>query len=704
MTTSAQGKLLYPEGLLKWAGHSDGGVRLPFFEGLGRPAGKQFITPLVSRMDQWANDIAAGQPSPRIIFLVGGPGNGKTDTVESAVHSLDSAFQLHGALIEAVRDKYTSTDGGIPPRRVNVHLSELGVTSQYKSLSIVQDATETDPQVGMSCEQLLISDLNNARSDETNIYLCCVNRGILAQALRLIPLNGSGDQGILALISEAITHKHQPVSCWPLKGDPAIAAWPMDADSLVKPTYLTMGRIVDQILDEALLESNWKPSCDLGSMCPFCQNRKVLANKTARNSLVDLLYFFELRSGQRWTFRDLFSLFSYLLVGDPKELEIKGKSHPPCTWSAIMFATYKDHSKPKSDQMIALTQLVTRLYHHRLFPIWPSFSKGNIREAKSVLKEGFINGDELDGLSGFLTFFMQKKKADTRISGDVVDRVRSELSQMLDPALAEGDLTLMETSGTTVEIRTIEDLFSVSIQEGKAKVRHQIQSLESRLLDELQEIDLALDTENFPNVKSRDVYLLKGLIRQFAVRLTKRSLGTKYAVCQKMKNLKSYAEAMHNEAALRQILKSMSRLLHDNKNNFQAHLATTFGQPVAERSRDISLLVRKKVNIRPVAIAVGADDTPPQPIPYVKIESHYLGLTFDLFDSLVSVAEGLHPASLPTDTYALLDRVKSLVAGEVVRDQSVIDDDPILILGNGNLHAEYREGRFFIEKANNDEY
>lgn len=699
MINNAKDKLLYPEGLYKWAGHSDGGVRLPFFEGLGRPAGKQFITPLVNKIDLWAKNISKGQPAPRIIFLVGGPGNGKTDTVESAVHSLDSAFQLNGALVEAVRAKYRSVDAGIPPRRVDVQFSQVGVISNFRSLSIVQDATETDPQIDMSCEQLLLRDLQEARLDESNIYLCCVNRGILAQALRLTEVGNQLEQHILASVSEAITNKPQPTSCWPLTDDPTIAAWPMDADSLVKPITGEGERIVDQILDEALSEANWNPTCDLGSMCPYCQNRKALANKTARNSLIELLYFYELRSGQRWTFRDLFSLFSYLLIGDPKELEIKGKYQPPCQWSEIMYSTFKDDSKPKSDRMNALAILASRLYHHRLFTIWPSFTKGSVRSAKTVLKEGDINKYELDGLLGFLNFFAQKKKADTRVSGDVIDRVRFELSPMLDPAFAEGDLILLEASGNPIQVRAIEDLFSVSILEGKAKVRHQLQSLELTLLDELQAIDLALDTENFPNARSREVYLLKGLIRQYAVRLTKRSVGTKFAVCQKLKNLKWYADAIHNDAALRRVLKGMSDLLHDGQHNFQAHLATTFGQPIAERSRDIALLVRKKVSIRPVAVVLGADNTPPQPIPYVKIESHYLGLTFDLFDSLVRVSEGLHPASLPTDTYVLLDRVKSLVAGEVVRDPSVIDDDPVLNLGSGSLSAEYREGRFFIEKV-----
>tara|TARA_B100002003_G_C13968697_1_gene468926 strand:- start:202 stop:729 length:528 start_codon:yes stop_codon:yes gene_type:complete len=175
-------------------------------------------------------------------------------------------------------------------------------------------------------------------------------------------------------------------------------------------------------------------------------------------------------------------------------------------------------------------------------------------------------------------------------------------------------------------------------------------------------------------------------------------------VFRKLDSLRKYAEAIHDDAALGRVLKNMSKLLHDERNNFRAHLATTFGQPVAERTRDISLLVQKKVNIRPVAVSIAAENSPPQPLPYVKIESHYLGLTFDLFDSLLSVANGLHPASLPADTYALLDRVKSLVAGEVVRDPGVIEDDPVLLFGGGYLSAEYREGRFFVEKAEKNGY
>ena len=275
-------------------------------------------------MDEWANSIAQYQATPRIVFLVGGPGNGKTDAVESAVNSLDQAFRLNGALVEAAREKYHASENSIPPRKVDIDLTVFGASSKYNSLSIVQDATETDPQVAISCEQLLLSDLHTSVNDDASIYLCCVNRGILAQAARLEDQDKQDELRLLAAISDAVTSKPVPVSCWPLSKNSDVAAWPMDAESLVKPTENSVERIANQILDEVLLESNWKEPCELDSMCPYCQNRKALSNQRARNSFTELLYFYELRSGQRWTFRDLFSLISYILIGDPKELEIKG--------------------------------------------------------------------------------------------------------------------------------------------------------------------------------------------------------------------------------------------------------------------------------------------------------------------------------------------------------------------------------------------
>src|SRR5258705_11479463 len=84
---------LFPAGLLGWSGHRTGGVRRLFYAASGRPTGVVVDTPLLMRLKKWA--MALGQNNentPRIVLLVGGPGNGKTEAVEFTIQQLDSAF------------------------------------------------------------------------------------------------------------------------------------------------------------------------------------------------------------------------------------------------------------------------------------------------------------------------------------------------------------------------------------------------------------------------------------------------------------------------------------------------------------------------------------------------------------------------------------------------------------------------------------
>jgi hypothetical protein len=67
--------------LLSWHGHASGGVHVPF-QARSNPIGQVIATPLVRRLRDLARGIAASAEFlPRWIFLVGGPGNGKSETV-----------------------------------------------------------------------------------------------------------------------------------------------------------------------------------------------------------------------------------------------------------------------------------------------------------------------------------------------------------------------------------------------------------------------------------------------------------------------------------------------------------------------------------------------------------------------------------------------------------------------------------------------
>src|ERR1035437_3668392 len=83
----------YPEGLLDWAGHRAGGVRKLFYAKSGRPSDGVIKTGLLQRLEDWSKLREDSDPcQPGVLLLVGGPGNGKTEAVEFAIHCIDGAI------------------------------------------------------------------------------------------------------------------------------------------------------------------------------------------------------------------------------------------------------------------------------------------------------------------------------------------------------------------------------------------------------------------------------------------------------------------------------------------------------------------------------------------------------------------------------------------------------------------------------------
>src|SRR5688572_26230710 len=99
--------------LITWHGHESGGVRLPFSSSGGNPlktpAGDRLEIPTAigTRLRELAGSLAEKKKAPRAVFLVGGPGNGKSEAVETFVAELDMQLQLKGALLTAAAKKFT---------------------------------------------------------------------------------------------------------------------------------------------------------------------------------------------------------------------------------------------------------------------------------------------------------------------------------------------------------------------------------------------------------------------------------------------------------------------------------------------------------------------------------------------------------------------------------------------------------------------
>jgi hypothetical protein len=689
---------LFPEGLIRWSGYRDGGVRRPFHQNSGRPTGGQIDTPLVLKLRDWANKLVDKGDVPRAILLVGGPGNGKTDAVEGCIESLDAALGAQGSLVERFESQYQVADGELPPRKVVVNTSDLAGTSKLRAhsvVSLVQDATEGDPAEGKSAEELLLADLIDLVDEyRSGIFLCCVNRGILAKVVSLAHENPAykDSLSLLNAITEAVTSGPEAPKCWPLEKFRHIAVWPMDVESLVETTSDDNQTVAHQIFTIALDETKWKDPCDLGSRCPFCQNRKLLSRKGALDSLVRLLHYYELASGKRWTFRDLFSLVPYLLVGDYSELEFKGKRLTPCEWAAEQVRLSRE-TRESVDGDRAPYLLMTRLYFHRMFPTWPSFERGDHRTAKHELFREKYTDKGLQFVKGFFRFAARSNELEAKASGDVPDRVRSSLGPALDPALATGNDVLIARDDSKLTVTDIEEFFSLSIRDGLSIVGSQIETLERDVLSRLAEADESLSEDKFPRNRTRQARLLQMTLRQFSTRLVKRSLGSRRGVCKDLTTFQEYVNATHDAQGLSKVRRELRKLLHDSNNRFRAGLATTFGQPVAERSRDVALLLPKMISVGLIDREIGTD-RPIDSLPYLRVENHYVAVTFELFRALGEVGKGLHEASLPAEIYSLLDRVKSLVSGLVVRDPNVLNDDPIITLGSSHDVIEYVGGQF----------
>ena len=689
---------LYPAGLLSWAGPRSGGVRKPFLSTSGRPTGNRLETPLLKRMDAWIDDLVAGVSSaPRSLLLVGGPGNGKTDAIESCIELFDKRLDARGAIFEAFSRQFSEVKGA-PPRRVLVDLRtlEIDLPEHLKtSITLVQDATEGDPNKA-SAEELLLAELaDRLEPSESTIYLCCVNRGILAHAATIAHGHPRGDEvdSLVTQITRAVTSDPEPLQCWPLDGYDHVAVWPMDVESLVDANAEET-TVAHQILRVALDERRWVTNCKAGPRCPFCWNRRTLSRKDTLDALIQQLRFYELASGKRWTFRDLFSLVPYLLVGDASELRIKDKEYLPCEWAAKQLEFAENAHQESSERAYAPYLLVSRLFHHRLYGRWPSLDSGAHRKAKGILRDSVVKSG-LQSARNFFRYLSRRANLTSTAESDIGEILEHPVSDCLDPALASGrEEILRKSGGDAYSSSDIEELFSLSVREGLEVTKSQLAPLESDLLVSLARADEELVDENFSRNDSHHVRLLQGSVRQFAARLAKRSLGARQGVCLHFSAFKDYAAIIEGGRDFSSVRRQMTRLLHGDDNCFSASLVTTFGQPVARRNREIKLMTRK-VRVKEIR-REESSSRPRDSLPYLQVAETTVPMTFPLFKALEEVDSGLHEASLPAEIFTLLNGVKSLVSGRLVRDESMLEDDARIVFGAVHEEVEILDGEFRI--------
>ena len=664
----------YPEGLLNWSGDKAGGVKKLFYKSSGRPSGGVITTGLLTRLQAWARDIGSGKDqTPRAIFLVGGPGNGKTEAVEFTIRELDIAMYLDGVLLDELASLFSGQPGRLVSSKQTRFSSQSGVTE----ISIVQDGSEANRGDSTTPAEHLCNDIRSLLGQgDGHVYIACVNRGVLDDALILATERDEPEIGeLVKKIVQSASLGSRGISCWPLEGYPRFAVWPMDVESLVEEVDgQEANSAARQILDVATNSMDWPEfgTCAAGERCPFCTNRKFLASEPHRSSYIRVLRWFELSSGKRWNFRDLFSLTAYLLAGTT-ESESRG-AYQPCEWARAQLEPRESNAAKREIKRVrGLFKLVAAQYQHALFGVWPVERGSGLRNDIKELK--LDEHPALAGLQQFLSLDKRKEATST---------LRAQLAGMrthLDSALASPALEVAVSSNTTIKFEDLDRRFSLSIKEGRLFLQkyQSLSALEIDLLKALEDADATLSDEAVRRAKPAVAERVQALIRLIACRIARRSVGLRSGITRDSDVLVEFSQVLNGDSSALQEARQQVESLLNKERQFQVSLNTTFGEPLPPPERRVMLTTdAQKVRQMPFQ---QDDSKPKSPVRFLSVGSgnsaQPVALTYELFKATKSLRKGMVPASLPRSVVALIDTTRAKLAGTVVRDEDALEGSEI---------------------------
>lgn len=690
MDNANEGGSIFPRGLLAWAGHQSGGVKRLFDPDSGRPGKELLRTRLIAQLEAWAAHVASGAKGvPRILLLVGGPGNGKTEAIEHTIKCLDSGLAASGKLESKLAKAFHPPLGQPVPRVVRVDAGSLAALPRQLDLSIVQDASATAGQEGRSAPELLVDELLQLLDEpDGRFYLCCVNRGVLDDALiHAIDQDQHKARALLERITRAVSLSAHAPTCWPLSGFSDVAVWPMDSESLIAKTEVAPAPPAAVLLSHAVDPAHWAAdgSCAAQANCPFCQSRAMLGRAENGAALLKILRWYELASGKRWSFRDLFSLVSYLLAGNGTTKQ--GRPADPCAWAAQLVdldRTGQQARAPRRQQLTAAFEIVSASYQHALFHRWDPRASTAIRQG---IKDLGLDkaATETRTLLGLQHFLADRKDAYLPAT---ISSLLDNLVDLLDPAMASPNTEVAVSSRSKVLLADVDTRFSRSIAGGIDSIRRYqaLSKAEVDLLQRLAAVDNLLSSATTRRRNPASATRVQQVIRDFACRLVRRSLCTRSAVVADVETLEAFQRVVEddpNGKQLFEVAKQVKSLLNPG-NGFEVSLTTTFGQAMPPAQRQATLVVPVR-QVKPLHLAT--EGRPASPICFLNVGSGQslqpIALTYELFKAVKDLDRGMSPASLPRTVVALLDTTKARLSGPIVRDEEVLEESMIRIGADG---------------------
>lgn len=294
--------LSYPTRFKQFVKTNDGAVRKSNDESSGRPIGEMIELP----MHQFISKTIESHGSKhKILFLIGGPGNGKTDATDFAFNQFIKSQKVTTDLELRIRREYieqfSKTD--------NYYSS---CTINNTSFYCIQDATSRmhDSKNNLAA---FIHVYNHFKQSFSGILIVCINRGVLNDFIN----QSKDNEEILNLIKEVedssnlesylkeknnhdIKFEHGEFQC-------SLSTYPLDKSSL-----FSANSIVHKDVCEIINSSNWSIPANLN----FGQSYF----KSMTNEISDLINLYEIKNNKKVTFREYYHWLHLLFT--PNSLEL----------------------------------------------------------------------------------------------------------------------------------------------------------------------------------------------------------------------------------------------------------------------------------------------------------------------------------------------------------------------------------------------
>jgi hypothetical protein len=323
----------FTRSLLNYSAERDDCIGRP--ERWGNPPPLVVTTPLHQEMEALAQEIWSGAVRPVWYFLVGGPGNGKSEAVGAFVRKINLAAQTAG--LAPVFDHTKGQHGG------SINYWFPGTTPKG-DITLLQDIS-VPKNSGSDPAADLLASLELCANPGSHM-LGCANRGMLLRATRLarntnqllVPIlewiDAQSQEGAEAAASrKVIAFAGKEIE---------LRVWPLDHESVLygegngNPWAEPNGSLLDQIIKEAIAEKNWEQEgcaeCPARNMCPMFGDVLWLRDADRRRGTLKILRHAEVFSGQRVVLREALGLVSMILVGCPSDFVEGGQELHPCEW------------------------------------------------------------------------------------------------------------------------------------------------------------------------------------------------------------------------------------------------------------------------------------------------------------------------------------------------------------------------------------